>query len=213
MANTVFEGTFNTPGGQPLNVTLAWTDPAGEVTYNGASVLVNNLDLRVISNDSQATVLPWKLGSSPSSNAVRADNNADNIEKVQIANASGSYTVRVSHKGTTLVNPTTGSVPSQQYSLIITGTDGVLSTIPLKQADTAFNMWPNPANSNVNISFNSAVENNASVVIYDVQGRIVKQSSLTGSENTVDIQNLTSGVYFVNVSNGVKKEVKKLVVK
>ena len=212
-AGTVFEATFNTPGGLPLNATLAWTDPAGPETYTSASVLVNNLDIRIISNDSGTITLPWRLGSTPSANAVRGDNNADNIEKVQIESASGSYTVRVSHKGTTLVNPHTGGAAAQQFSLVITGTDGILSTVPLNVVDSSLKVWPNPAQDVVNISIADAVSNNASVVIYDVQGRNVKQAALTGSENTINVQDLTSGVYFVNVTNGVKKDTKKLVIK
>lgn len=212
MANTVFERTFNAVAGQPLTATLAWTDPAGTLTNGSASVLVNDLDVRIISNDGQATALPWRLATSNSANALRADNSVDNIEKIQIASASGSYTVRVTHKGTTLVNPGTGADPSQQFSLVITGIDGVLSTDAVTK-NSAFNVWPNPANDVVTVSLNGAVEDNASVVIYDIQGRTVKQSNLTASANIINVQDLTSGVYFVNVANGAKKEVKKIIIK
>jgi len=212
LPNTVFLGTFNAIAGQPLTATLAWTDPAGNITNGSASVLVNDLDIRIISNDSQTTSLPWRLATSNSSNAVRGDNSVDNIEKIQIASATGSYTVRISHKGTTLVNPGTDAAPSQQFSLVITGTDGVLSTDATLEK-SAFNVWPNPTNDVINISLNSGVEDNAGVVIYDIQGRTVKQSKLTGSGNTVNVQDLTAGVYFVNVTNGAKKEVKKIVIK
>ncbi|WP_020215174.1 S8 family serine peptidase [Flavobacterium rivuli] len=212
-AGTVFEGTFNAIAGQPLTATLAWTDPAGAITSGNASVLVNDLDIRITSNDSNVVSFPWKLATSNSANAVTGDNSIDNIEKVQIASASGSYTVRISHKGTTLVNPNAGGVAQQQYSLIITGTDGVLSTDPVKAVDSAFKVWPNPAQDVVNISIKDGIESNASVIIYDVQGRNVKHAALTGSENTVNVQDLTSGVYFVNVTNGIKKDTKKLVIK
>lgn len=213
MPLTVYEATVNTTGNEPLNATLAWTDPAGEETYTSESVLVNNLDLRVISNNSGQTTLPWRLATSTSANALRGDNNVDNIEKVQIANPSGSYTIRVSHKGATLVNPATDGTPSQQFSLVITGTDGALSNVPLKIADSSFKLWPNPAIDNVSIGISDSLDENASATIYDVQGRVVRKINLKSQENNFNIQELNSGIYFVNIRNGIKTESKKLIVK
>jgi len=211
-AGTTFAATFNAVAGQPLTATLAWTDPAGELTDGSSPVLVNDLDIRIIDNATNTVTFPWKLAASNSADAVRGDNTVDNIEKVQVANASGSYTVRVSHKGTTLVNPNFGGAV-QRYSLIISGTDGVLSTDPVKAVNSAFKVWPNPAHGIVNITINDRVEDTASLIIYDAQGRKVKHAVLTGSENTVNVQDLTSGVYFVNITNGIKSDTKKLVIK
>ena len=90
----------------PLKVTIAWIDPPGpelpEVLNTNALVLVNDLDLRLIS-PSGVTNFPWTLDPEyPSMAAVNTnDNFRDNVEQVYIPEPeNGLYTVEVSHKGT-----------------------------------------------------------------------------------------------------------------
>ncbi|MFN3316012.1 MAG: fibronectin type III domain-containing protein, partial [Raineya sp.] len=105
----------------PLEVTIAWNDPAGTPlpsnTLNSTSPrLVNDLDVRVTYNST--TFTPWILDpANPANGATNGDNIRDNIEKIVINNpvAGATYTITVSHKGTLQ-----GSNP-QPYSLIVTG--------------------------------------------------------------------------------------------
>src|SRR5699024_5201258 len=90
--------------GDDLKVTIAWTDPAGDVQNNGskASVLVNDLDLRI--KDSQGnTYYPWRLHPFNNNSAALndGDNEVDNVEQVLIPNATDGehYTIEVTHKG------------------------------------------------------------------------------------------------------------------
>jgi Subtilase family/Secretion system C-terminal sorting domain len=103
---------------QPIVATICWTDPAGQVVL-GSTVdlatpnLVNDLDIRITKNGE--TFYPWKLNPADvEAPATTGDNLVDNVEKIEIANPSGTYTVTVSHKGT-LVNSL------QNYSLLISG--------------------------------------------------------------------------------------------
>lgn len=213
----VYEIEVEALGGQPLVATLAWTDPAPVNPGPGTIVnspLVNNLDIRVIKGST--TYTPWKLGATASSAPVKGDNNVDTIEKVEVANASGTYTIRISHKGSTLLNPLPvwpgePTPPAQQvYSLVITGIDGALDNKDFTKE--SFSVWPNPAKNVLNISLPVAVENGANATIYDMQGRLVKKVSVTGVDTQVNIENLSRGVYMVNLTNGNKTEVKKFIV-
>ena len=104
----------------PLKVTIAWTDPPGaEQPWELDStnlVLVNDLDLRVISPDGTQTNFPWVLDpQNPAAVATNADNLCDNVEQVLINDpTNGWYTIRVSHKGTL-------SNDVQDVSIIVTG--------------------------------------------------------------------------------------------
>jgi|GEM_PF-902246 len=95
------------PGRGPIKVTICWTDPWTKKSGSGVdpsnSVLVNDLDLRIIDPQS-GEHLPWTLDpASPSMAAVRGDNVRDNVEQVFIAAPEeGNYIVRITHKGTTL---------------------------------------------------------------------------------------------------------------
>ncbi|GGE19664.1 S8 family serine peptidase [Psychroflexus salis] len=96
-----------------LEVSISWTDPAATVstTANDATpLLVNDLNVKV--TQSTTDYLPWKL-TSVNSNTTGI-NEVDPFEKVEINNASGAYTIEISHAGT-LTNG------EQDFSLIVTG--------------------------------------------------------------------------------------------
>lgn len=104
---------FNTT--QPIVASICWTDPAGATVFgavdNPTPALVNDLDLRLIQG-SQVSY-PWKLNPAVVDDpATKGDNKVDNIEKIELSNPSGTYTITVSHKGN-LANA------HQNYSLII----------------------------------------------------------------------------------------------
>lgn len=110
--------------GQPFKATITWTDPPGTPTtpmLNPTNhMLVNDLDLRVIT-PSGTTNFPWVLNPNlPANAATTGDNNLDNVEQVSIQNpTSGTYQVRVTHKGN-LVNDL-GQVSYQNVSILLSG--------------------------------------------------------------------------------------------
>jgi serine protease AprX len=202
-------------GNEPLIVTLAWTDPSGNVSNgslnNPTPVLVNNLDIRVTKDGE--TFFPWKLGSSLSSAAVQGDNNVDNIEKVEINQPSGVYTITVSHKGSTLVNRRAGSIPSQEYSLLVSGIDVTANLGVNTLEKEQFSVWPNPASDILNISVPTFQENTF-VSVYDIQGReIIANKLLTESISKISLDALSKGIYLVKVYNNSFNTTKKVIVK
>ena len=61
------------------------------------------------------------------------------------------------------------------------------------------NIYPNPANDKINIELRNEIKGN--VVITNQLGQVVKKMNIDGKELTIDVEDLTSGVYFINVSN------------
>jgi len=113
--------SVHSDGTNPLMASICWTDPAGQVVTgtladlldNPTPALVNDLDIRI--TQSGTTYYPWKLNpANPNLAATTGDNTVDNFEKIQINNASGTYTVTVSHKGNLKFN-------KQDVSIIVTG--------------------------------------------------------------------------------------------
>ena len=104
----------------PLVATIAWTDPAGAIQSTSTADdstprLVNDLDLKIIAPDAFTEILPWALDvSNPELAATKSDNSVDNVEKIEIDNAVGEYTIEVSHKGN-LENF------AQDYTIIVSG--------------------------------------------------------------------------------------------
>jgi hypothetical protein len=138
-------------GIEDLKASISWTDPAGVATTNlndTSSALVNDLDISI--TQSTNTFYPWRL-TGVDSNANDADNLVDNFERIDVPDASGTYTITVKHKGTL-------SNGSQNFSLIVSGltnvqqfcsTPGRLSATDITDSTAEINWSPsfsNPTN-------------------------------------------------------------------
>jgi hypothetical protein len=89
------------------------------------------------------------------------------------------------------------------------------STLSVNQfSSIGYNMYPNPANSTVNIQFNTAVAETVLVSIYNLQGKLVSMSSTisNASKMTFNVSNLSQGMYFVELKGESFKVVEKLIV-
>lgn len=105
--------TVDANGIDDLMASISWTDPAGTATTQTNSTtprLVNDLDIRITQGGN--TFFPYRL-TGVASNGL-GDNNVDPYERIAVANASGTYTITVTHKGSL-------SGGGQNYSLIVTG--------------------------------------------------------------------------------------------
>jgi hypothetical protein len=74
-----------------------------------------------------------------------------------------------------------------------------------------FTMYPNPAKGLINLNVETLV-GAGSIVVTDLYGKIVKTQALSMGTNTVDIANLSKGMYFVSTITNEGKTTKKLIV-
>ncbi|MCH2223134.1 MAG: S8 family serine peptidase [Crocinitomicaceae bacterium] len=113
-AGQTYTITVDADGVNDLIASISWTDLPGVANTGTVNLstpaLINDLDIRV--SKGGTTYTPWKL-TGPTSN-TKGDNNVDPYERVDVSNASGTYTITVTHKGSL-------SGGSQDYALIVTG--------------------------------------------------------------------------------------------
>ena len=69
-----------------------------------------------------------------------------------------------------------------------------------------FSLYPNPANNVLNLKYNGE----ANISIFNVIGKEI-QSTTVNQEKTIDISNMTNGVYFLKISDGKATSVRKLI--
>lgn len=74
-----------------------------------------------------------------------------------------------------------------------------------------FSLFPNPANNNVNVSFNSS--GNSKIEIFNAIGQNVNTQNLGNllpgnHKQNISTENLTQGIYFVKLTSGNKTETK-----
>lgn len=214
----VYSFTVNVTESEKFMATICWTDIAGG-TQNGilnstTPALENDLDLRITDSDNNE-YFPWRLDLSNLPAAIKGDNIVDNIERVEIeAPTAGQYTITISHKGV-FPGPTPGSVGSQDYSLIVTGSDLSIPLSTGKNELSSFMVWPNPAKGMINFKFASQSNKSCLVQLIDLQGRVVYSQNILGSSSinngNINTTSFSKGIYFLSLSQGTKKTHKKIV--
>jgi hypothetical protein len=166
-------------GNEPLKVTICWADypssPAPTSLNPKDLMLVDDLDLRIVGPG--GTYYPWVLDpSNPSKAATTGDNIRDNVEQVYIQSpAAGTYTIKVSHKGTLLTG-------AQDFSMVLSGI-----ALPTPEAPELVFPTNKAADQDYNLKFNWKLS--AKATSYEIQ---VSTDSLFSS---VIVDTTIVGVY------------------
>ncbi len=78
-----------------------------------------------------------------------------------------------------------------------------LDAVDNHTAADAVSMYPNPANSVLNISVSSGMPD-ATVKIFNVLGKVVKKADFSGTMISVPVDDLQNGIYFVRIMDNGK---------
>jgi hypothetical protein len=79
--------------------------------------------------------------------------------------------------------------------------------------NASLDVYPIPARSEINLSMNGFIADQAQVIISNLKGQVVRTLSVpTRGKQTIDVSNLTSGIYFMNVVSGTQSALIKLVI-
>jgi len=93
------------------------------------------------------------------------------------------------YEGTVMIRPMFG----REINL---PTTSIENSLPEK---FEFNLYPNPATNSINIEFNNSSYTQYQYTIFDIYGKSYIDKIL--SEPTIDISGLSSGIYFIRLSN------------
>ena len=204
-----FSITVKSDGTNPLLASISWTDPPGQVntgTVNDVTpVLVNDLDIRV--TNSTDTFEPWRLITVDAAN--KGDNNVDPFERVDVENATGQYTITVTHKGNL-------SGGSQRFSLIVTGTLSDFTLQPTNSEETTctetsatFNFNYNQIQAGTTNFSTQGVPNGATVNFSTTSLSAPGNFSVTFG----NLNNVAAGDYDIDIIGDNGNEVEKRTVK
>jgi len=171
-----FTLNVDSDGSNPLLASISWTDPAGTANTGTTNlttpVLVNDLDIRV--SQGATTYSPYRL-TAVNANGI-GDNNVDPYERVDVAAATGTYTITVTHKGSL-------SGGSQNFSLVVTGLGSSLPCSAITPTGLA--------SSNVGSTTASLGWDAVSGATYDVRYRQVGAGTWTTNTATGTSASLT----------------------
>ncbi|HMT30418.1 MAG TPA: T9SS type A sorting domain-containing protein, partial [Bacteroidia bacterium] len=89
--------------------------------------------------------------------------------------------------------------------------DNIISGLPASEANFQFNIFPNPAKSEVTVQLSKQCKNGM-ISIYDLSGQLIKNDKILNSKfTTLDIENLNPGIYFIKIMDENYSAVKKLI--
>lgn len=175
--------TYNTPG--TYTATLTVTNPGGSDSYQ-TNITVNAFSTppTITQNGAVLTASPgvtfqWYINGNPITGATSSTYTVTN---------NGAYTV-VATDANGCVSPV--SAP-------------VFTNVSIEEKDLVlFSIYPNPTSGILTIAWNK--NETASVKVVDMQGRVLKQLNEIQSGNTLDIRDLATGIYIVDIEVGKEK--------
>jgi hypothetical protein len=89
-----------------------------------------------------------------------------------------------------------------------TAPDGALAVEEI--SELGLNLYPNPATTSFEVSFDNARSSNGSVRIIDINGKTVMTQNINSLNGTINCDGLTNGMYFVELTVDGKSAVKKM---
>lgn len=191
-ANTYFWSTQET--NQLIQVTtsgiysLIFTDENNCQAFDTLVVTVNNSP--TVSAGDDVTVCEYNLPVTISASGSEASfvwNTNATTQSITVT-VAGSYIVT-----TTALNGCQASDTMQVF------TDECAS---LLDESIAFGVYPNPTSDFVTIT--STMSTEASVFVYNLEGKIVHQTSISGNESQINLSDLSNGTYLLNVTNALQ---------
>jgi hypothetical protein len=102
--------------------------------------------------------------------------------------------------------------PESSYLITLSACTGDATTIETNIEQREFYIFPNPANSILQISPGVAIDDNVQYSIYDLSGRLVIQGSLNSSGNIIDVNSWSPGIYSVHIQGASGLHVEQIVV-
>lgn len=81
---------------------------------------------------------------------------------------------------------------------------GLVEQSELQKRSREFDIlvYPNPVQDKMSIKINGGTDNNKSIFVFDLYGKVVKQANLAGYNSMVlDISDLSSGIYIIRVND------------
>lgn len=131
---------------------------------------------------------------------------ATDPDEIDFTSTSGTTTV-----APIVTNTSAATILIDNFVTRISTTDTLLQNDTFDLATTNFSVSPNPANDFITVSNSENIFVNA-ISITDLNGRVVKQNSFSNLSNVqVNVSDLSSGVYMLNITSDKGSLTKKII--
>lgn len=95
-----------------------------------------------------------------------------------------------------------GADPGNNFHMRIITSDDI-TTIPSVSGSSKLSLYPNPSEGYFFVDFNSSGLQKAVIIIYDISGKVVyEKTSEISNTTSVDLTNMSKGIYYLQVQKG-----------
>lgn len=179
---------------------IAVSTPTANFSLSSNTICISN-SVTVSNNSSGAPTLSYTWSSSDNSNVNFSPNNTAATPSISFSSA-GTYTI-------TLTAADEGGTHSFSRTVVVSECVGIDK---LNDERLELSVYPNPASAFVNFSTES--QNAASLVLYDITGKTVKEISFSNGSANLNVAEVNMGLYIykVKAENGNTLKMGKVIV-
>lgn len=192
-------------------VSITISSPVVITTQPQDQTIIETEDLVFTVAAANATSYQWEVSMDGGSNWLALDDSFANPD----VSGSTTNTLTVSGNNMMMVNGylfrvILGSSPCEDVI-----SDEALATVTLSahdfSVDNRIKIYPNPFLNEVIITFQDSAA--AELKVLDINGRLLKNQKLTAAQNTIDMDDLPSGLYLFQITSDTKTTTQKVIKK
>lgn len=190
-----------------VNIPNLATPNSFQTTYNG------NVDLLFLSLSTLNGQLNWASYYGGSATEYYSSVRTDALENIYLIGKSNGTDTVISEDAEFTAEDF-GLINEYYYRFFITKFAKTDTANTNEFATSDFVIFPNPVTSDLNIQSNQAFTTNAFFEVYDQLGKkVYEHKGLDANLNTLNLEHLNTGLYFVKVTNGSEEQVFKILKK
>lgn len=191
----------------PVDSNYVFTNPfIDSLAQDSLGATIENCDIYYAGIDTAYIDSIWATGNTVTVIWNIVDSNGSNLDTTnyELNNGNGVYWLQLS-----VFCPTKALGDYFTVTEAIYFEDGDISTAGIAdREETSVQIYPNPTNSLVTVSFDG---NQAELVIYDAQGKLIQNHSSIQSGQQVSLANVQTGVYFFELRTSDSTTTKKII--
>ncbi len=204
------------PNGTQVFIAINDAEGCGPTLIDTVYNCIPDVAVELLSFEGEASqegnILTWSTASETNNDYFTILHSTDGANFETIGQVAGNGNASaINNYSFTDKNASTGL---NYYYLVQTDQDGSTTSyevIVVSRGEVGFEiirLFPTPASSSVNLTFTNDQMSTVDISLYDITGRIVMNRSVNTTvgvnEVNMDITNLSKGVYFVKVNDGIR---------
>jgi Secretion system C-terminal sorting domain len=78
--------------------------------------------------------------------------------------------------------------------------------------EKSYKVYPNPSNGMITLELQNATNDIYEVEVYDVIGKLIYKSEITGNRTEINLTHMSAGLYYVSVNKGEERNITKIMI-